>query len=128
MLHTTLARSAITAADHPFRGIFHPLGAAFFSNTSYPETLKVINESGVSIEEFALAGAREQFRFNITTGATDAVPALSTQALQLVAAEVPRYVQLWNRDFAPISTTNYKVCNSDGIGTKRTNPRIERCS
>jgi hypothetical protein len=107
--YTTLGRSAIAAADHPSRGIFHPLGAAFFSNASYPETLKVINESGVSIEEFALAGARDQFRFNITTGATDALPALSAQASQLVVTEVPRYIQLWNRDFAPISTTNYKV-------------------
>ncbi|KAL5429097.1 hypothetical protein PMIN06_004729 [Paraphaeosphaeria minitans] len=96
-------------------GIFHPLGAAFFSNASYPETLKVINESGVSIEEFALAGAREQFRFNITTGAIDAVPALSTQTLQLVAAEVPRYIQLWNRDFAPISATNYKKGVPDSL-------------
>ncbi|OAG12923.1 FAD/NAD(P)-binding domain-containing protein [Paraphaeosphaeria sporulosa] len=96
-------------------GIFHPLGAAFFSNTSYPETLKVINESGVSIEEFALAGAREQFRFNITTGAIEAVPALSTQALQRVAAEVPRYIQLWNRDFAPISATNYKKGVPDSL-------------
>lgn len=111
MLHTTLQRSALTAADHPFtfRGIFHPLGAAFFSNASYPETLKVINESGVSIEEFALAGAREQFRFNITTGVTEPYPALSLQALQLVAAEIPRYAQLWAKNFAPISTTNYKV-------------------
>lgn len=109
MLHRTLDGGAITAADHPRRGIFHPLGAAFFSNASYPETVKVINESGVAIEEFALAGAREQFLFNITTGVTEAVPALSPQALQLVAAEVPRYIQLWTRDFAPISTTFYKV-------------------
>lgn len=97
------------------QGIFHPLGAAFFSNASYPETLKVIDESGVSIEEFALAGARQQFQFNITTGITEPVPALSTQALQLLAAEIPRYAQLWNRDFAPISTTSYKKGVPDNL-------------
>ncbi|KAF1956436.1 FAD/NAD(P)-binding domain-containing protein [Byssothecium circinans] len=89
-------------------GIFHPLGAAFFSNVTYPETVKVVDESGVSIEEFALAGARQQYQFNITTGATEPLPTLSPQFRQLLASEVPRYVQLWNRDFAPISTTGYK--------------------
>ncbi|KAJ4301913.1 hypothetical protein N0V90_004009 [Kalmusia sp. IMI 367209] len=97
------------------QGIFHPLGAAFFSNATYTETLKVINESGVSIEEFALAGARDQYRFNITTGAIEAVPALSTQVLQRLGVEIPRYVQLWNRDFAPISGTGYKKGVPDSL-------------
>lgn len=89
-------------------GIFHPLGAAFFSNVTYPETVKVVDESGVSIEEFALAGAREQFRFNVTTGETEPARPPSAQFLQLVQAEIPRYIQLWNQVFAPISATNYK--------------------
>ncbi|KAF2256040.1 FAD/NAD(P)-binding domain-containing protein [Trematosphaeria pertusa] len=89
-------------------GIFHPLGAAFFSNATYPETLKIIDESGVSIEEFALAGAREQFFFNITTGATEPVPAPSPLFLQAVAAEIPRYIQLWNQVFKPIDVISYK--------------------
>lgn len=106
---TTSSGSAIDAADHPPRGIFHPLGAAFFSNATYPETLKIIDESGVSIEEFALAGAREQFFFNITTGATEPVPAPSPLFLQAVAAEIPRYIQLWNQVFKPIDVISYKV-------------------
>lgn len=69
----------------------------------------------MAIQEFALAGAREQFRFNITTGAIDALPALGTQALQLAAAEVQRYDELWNQDFAPFSATNYRVCDSDAV-------------
>lgn len=52
----------LDAADHPHRGIFHPLGAAFFSNATYPETLKIWNQTDVAIEPFKLAGAREQFR------------------------------------------------------------------
>lgn len=54
--------TVLNAADHPHRGIFHPLGAAFFSNASYPETLKIWNQTDVAIEPFKLAGAREQYR------------------------------------------------------------------
>jgi hypothetical protein len=68
-----------------------------------------VEESGVSIEEFALAGAREQLSFNITTGKTAATPPPSAQILQLIQAEIPRYIQLWNKEFAPISTAGYKV-------------------
>lgn len=101
--------SAVDAADHPLRGIFHPLGAAFFSNASYAETVKVVETSGVSIEEFKLAGARQQFSFNETTGTTAPVPPLSGLSLQAVAAEIPRYIKIWNEQFARISVTSFKV-------------------
>ena len=71
--------------------------------------MKVVETSGVSIEEFKLAGARQQFRFNETTGATEAVPALAGLPLQAVAAEIPRYIQLWNQQFAPYSVIGFKV-------------------
>lgn len=106
-------RAAESAADHPPRGIFHPLGAAFYSNASYPETLKVVNTSGVLAEPFALAGSREQFRFNDTTGAIEEVPALTQQFIQLLQAEIPRYAQLWQRVFAPISVPGFTVCLRD---------------
>ncbi|CAI6245028.1 unnamed protein product [Periconia digitata] len=89
-------------------GIFHPLGAAFFSNASHPNTLRLATESGVHFEEFALAGARQQFLFNVSTGATEPVPPLTVAFQQLVAAEIPRYINLWNQHFAPVSTANYK--------------------
>jgi len=102
-------RAALVSADHHFsRGIFHPLGAAFFSNATYTETVKIIDESGVPIESFSLASSRQAFQFNITTGITEPYLALPPQALPAVAAEIPRYIQLWNRDFAPYSVVNYK--------------------
>lgn len=101
--------SATDAADHPLRGIFHPLGAAFFSNASYPETLKVLNQTNVSIESFALAGAREMFRYNYTNGLIDLNPSPAPQFFAAVSAEIPRYVQVWNQRFQKISATNYKV-------------------
>jgi hypothetical protein len=90
-------------------GIFHPLGAAFYSNASYPETLKVINASGVSSVPFALAGGRQEFSFNWTTGQIQPVPPPSTEFIEAVAAEIPRYISLWEQVFAPISVPSYKV-------------------
>jgi hypothetical protein len=75
---TSRFASATVAADHPYRGIFHPLGAAFLSNASYPETLKVLNQTDVSLEPFALAGAREMFRYNYTS-----IPRLHRSSLHL---------------------------------------------
>ncbi|EAT85674.1 hypothetical protein HBI56_142010 [Parastagonospora nodorum] len=90
------------------KGIFHPLGAAFLSNASYTETLKVLSQTDVSLEPFALAGARQMFRYNFTDAFIDANPAPSSQFFATVAAEIPRYASLWNQRFAPISATNYK--------------------
>lgn len=109
MFHRITFAARTGAADHPLRGIFHPLGAAFFSNATYPETLKVLNKTSVAIEPFQLAGAREMFRYNYTTGALETNPAPAPQFFAAVSAEIPRYVQLWNQRFAPISSTNYKV-------------------
>lgn len=96
-------------ADQPHRGIFHPLGAAFFSNATYPEFLKVLNQTNVSIETFQLAGAREMYRYNYTNGLIEINPAPAPQFFAAVSAEIPRYVALWNQRFRPISSTNYKV-------------------
>lgn len=109
MFHSRTLKAPTDAADHPLRGIFHPLGAAFFSNATYPETLKVLNQTNVSIESFALAGAREMFRYNYTNGLIDLNPAPAPQFFAAVSAEIPRYVQVWNERFRKISATNYKV-------------------
>ncbi|KAF2120679.1 hypothetical protein BDV96DRAFT_484959 [Lophiotrema nucula] len=92
------------------KGIFHPLGAAFFSNATYTETVKVVNDSGVSIQPFALAGDREQFRFNYTTAdaSIQEVPSLSPQFIQLLLLEIPRYASLWTTKFAPYSVPSFK--------------------
>ncbi|CAE7011369.1 hypothetical protein P3342_003408 [Pyrenophora teres f. teres] len=89
-------------------GTFHPLGAAFLSNASYPDTLSILNETNVPIQSFALAGAREMFRYNYTTGSIDPSPAISPVFTATVSAEIPRYMALWNERFRPISAVNYK--------------------
>ncbi|KAF3043134.1 hypothetical protein E8E12_003302 [Didymella heteroderae] len=90
------------------QGIFHPLGAAFFSNATYTETLKFLNKTNVTSEPFALAGAREMFRYNYTNGAIEANPTLIPQFLASLSAEIPRYVTLWNQRFRPYSVAGYK--------------------
>jgi hypothetical protein len=71
--------------------------------------LKVLNQTNVSIEPFQLAGAREMFRYNYTTGSIEVNPAPAPQFYAAISAEIPRYVALWNQRFGPISATNYKV-------------------
>jgi hypothetical protein len=113
---TTSVASEI-AADHPLRGIFHPLGAAFFSNASYTETIKIVDQTNISIQPFSLAGAREMFRYNYSDGAIEANPSLVPQFLASLSAEIPRYTALWNQRFQPISAVNYKVRYTDACGT-----------
>lgn len=107
-----LASGALGAADHPSRGIFHPLGAAFFSNATYTETIGILNKTDVSIEPFSLAGARSQYIYNFTSGGIMPYPALNAQFTATVAAETPRYIALWNQRFRPINTLNYRVLRS----------------
>lgn len=68
----------------------------------------MVNSSGVSAAPFALAGAREQFNFNYTTGQIARVPPLSVDLATLLRSEVPRYVALWQKVFAPVSVAGYK--------------------
>jgi hypothetical protein len=65
----------------------------------------------VSASEFSLAGGgRTQFNFNVTTGATTPVEVPSVPFRQLLAAEVPKYTQLWTQVFANFSSVaGYKV-------------------
>jgi len=85
------------------------LGAAFFSNASYTETLKILKQTDVSIEPFALAGARKQFAYNYTSDLTQAVPEMSNAFTKLLSIEIPRYAALWNARFKKFSVANYKV-------------------
>jgi hypothetical protein len=49
------------------------------------------------------------YRYNYTTGEIDANPPFDPQFTASVAAEIPRYLTLWNKRFRPISVVNYKV-------------------
>jgi hypothetical protein len=87
------------------------LGAAFYSNASYPDALKVINVANVPSVPFFLANSgRDQFNFDYTDGDIVPVPPFPMSFLVAVAAEIPRYIALWQATFAPISVPSFKVC------------------
>lgn len=104
-----IAQRIRETADINCSGNAYPLGAAFYSNASYPETLKVVNISGVIGESFSLATGREQFNFNWTNGAIAPVMEPSLQFRMVVAMEIPRYIALWNTRFANYSVPGFKV-------------------
>jgi hypothetical protein len=49
------------------------------------------------------------YRYNYKTSGIDANPSFDPLFKALVAAEIPRYLTLWNQRFGPIGVVNYKV-------------------
>ncbi|KAF2805484.1 FAD/NAD(P)-binding domain-containing protein [Mytilinidion resinicola] len=90
------------------KGGFHPLGALLFSNATYTETVKIVDEANVPIYPFSANGGGEGWNYNWTTGATMEIAATSAQFQAALGAEIGRYIQLWNQVFAPISGVGYK--------------------
>ncbi|KAL2072582.1 hypothetical protein VTL71DRAFT_11925 [Oculimacula yallundae] len=83
---------------------FHPLGALLYSNASYPETLKVIDVSGVRSVPLVI-GQRWLFDPN---GLTIQSPAITAAFATLVGQEFQRYSVYWTTIFAPYSALRYK--------------------
>ncbi|KAH7364162.1 FAD/NAD-P-binding domain-containing protein [Rhexocercosporidium sp. MPI-PUGE-AT-0058] len=84
---------------------FHPLGALLFSNASYPETLKVIDVSGVPSVPFVTG---QRWLYDVASGSTALSPAISSAFATLVGQEFQRYAVYWNTLFAPYSALRYK--------------------
>ncbi|PVH85846.1 FAD/NAD(P)-binding domain-containing protein [Cadophora sp. DSE1049] len=84
---------------------FHPLGALLFSNASYPETLKVIETSGVPAVPFVTG---QRWLYDVPTGSLALSPAISSEFATLVGQEFQRYAVYWTTIFAPYSALRYK--------------------
>ncbi|KAH7417335.1 FAD/NAD-P-binding domain-containing protein [Cadophora sp. MPI-SDFR-AT-0126] len=87
------------------KNTFHPLGALLFSNASYPETLKVIETSGVSAIPFVTG---QRWLYDVPTGSLALSPAISSEFATLVGQEFQRYAAYWTTIFAPYSALRYK--------------------
>lgn len=85
---------------------YFPLGALLFSNGSYPETLKVINNVGVPATPL-ITGQR--WLFNWTSGVVVPPPNVTVEFATLVGQEFQRYAQYWTTVFQPYSALRYKV-------------------
>jgi len=84
---------------------YHPLGALLFSNASYPETLKVIETSGVPAIPFVTG---QRWLYDVPTGSLALSPAISSEFATLVGQEFQRYAVYWNTIFAPYTALRYK--------------------
>lgn len=93
----------------PSSGTYFPLGAAFFSNASWPETVAVVNQTGVPAEPIYLnEGARQQFYFDYQNGTTSPLEPFPTPFIQALFEEFPRYVAQYTSEFEPIVRPGYK--------------------
>jgi hypothetical protein len=88
--------------------LFHPLGALLFSNETYRETLPIINSVGVPSMPF---GRTNLWLYDWRTGYLEQSPLPISTLTQnsLFNAEIDRYTQFWNTQFAPNATIGYKV-------------------
>lgn len=87
---------------------YHPLGALLFTNTTWANTIKIINEVGVPAVPF-LEG-NTQWVYNYTTGAVQAAPAITPAFLAALQVEVPKYIEFWETSFGPeYQSIGYKV-------------------
>lgn len=90
-------------------GIFHPLGALLFTNGTYKETIKIIDEVATVPTAFDL-DTRFQWVYNWSSGAVSPSPHLRLSFEALIAEEVVRYIALWEVEFRPsLTTLRYRV-------------------
>lgn len=90
------------------------MGALLFSNVTYRETLPIINASGLQAFPFENNGKNWRYdpdsgyvqQTNVTNGNLTRLPVFQ--------AEIDRYINFWNTEFAPLAVVGYKVRLSYG--------------
>lgn len=85
------------------------MGALLFSNQTYRETLPIIDASGLPSMPFGNGGG-EDWLYDYKTGHVqhDASSSFNTSS-PLFQAEIDKYTNFWNTEFAPLATIGYKV-------------------
>ena len=87
---------------------FHPLGALLYTNTTYRETLKIIDTVGVPSVPFL--GNLPKWDYDWKTGALQPAPILTSAFNETLASELPRYISFWETEFAPnLTSIGYKA-------------------
>jgi len=84
------------------------MGALLFSNQTYRETLPIIDASGLPSMPFGNGGG-EDWLYDYKTGHVqhDASSSFNTSS-PLFQAEIDKYTNFWNTEFAPLATIGYK--------------------
>ena len=85
------------------------MGALFFMNQTYRETLPIIDASGVSAMPFS--HDVKDFLFDSSSGHVqqEAQSQSSMTKSPSFQAEIDRYIKFWNTEFAPLAGIGYKV-------------------
>ena len=102
-------------SSRSFRGLPHPLGALFFSNETYRETLPIIEASGLPAIPFSNFSNGNNWFYDSKTGSVEQSQLLSTMTKSpLFQAEIDRYTKFWKTEFEPLAIVGYKVRLYDG--------------
>lgn len=87
------------------------MGALLYSNETYTQTLPIIDASGLPSQPFSYTF--KGWLFDWTTGAVVESPASPDQLYPLIQADVERYINFWETEFAPnLTTIGYKACTT----------------
>ena len=94
------------------------MGALFYSNETYRETLPIIDASGVSAMPFSNFSGNS-WLYDSESGLVQQLnPSLMIKT-PLFQAEIDRYIKFWNTEFAPLAVVGYKVrlvlCVSENV-------------
>lgn len=88
------------------------MGALLFSNETYRETLPLIDASGLPSLPFG-NGEHDTWLYEYQTGhvqhSTSSIS--NTTSSPLFQAEINKYINFWNTEFAPLATIGYKARN-----------------
>ena len=86
------------------------MGALFFMNDTYRETLPIIDASGLPTFPFSTSNNVNEWVFDSKSGHVQQMTSQSSLTKSpLLQAEIDRYIKFWNTEFAPLNVIGYKV-------------------
>jgi hypothetical protein len=93
------------------------MGALFFSNETYRETLPIIDASGLTAIPFSNFTNPNNWLYDpsLKTGAVEQSRLFFDMTRSpLFQAEIDRYIKFWKDEFEPLAVVGYKVRLFDG--------------
>ncbi len=75
------------------------MGALIYSNATYTETLKIIDQSGVPSYQFGYAA--KPWLFDWRTGVVTLAQSSLADLYPLLKPDIDRYTQFWNANIGP---------------------------
>jgi hypothetical protein len=86
------------------------MGALLFSNETYQNTLPIIDASGLPSFPFG-NDEDDTWLYDYKTGHVQESTSSNMTSSPLFQAEINKYINFWNTEFAPLASIGYKVRN-----------------